>query len=334
MKKLNLVFKSILLLGVGYSGVLSATAAEPVDSMKLNSAGVDEVFKFQNLKSIQSLSRECAYTESDKSCISLFASGADSHKLDSAMGGLLLAFSPSNNFRLGASIEQTQNSQGTLGGVALKRGEPSYGVFAMWSQNPVGSGLRVRAAANVSNVFIESTRIESGVPNTGLSDIQSKSFQLDLLKDYAFASNWVITPFVGYRELSNKRLAYDEFLGAFNSSNPLAYSELKQNIQSVSLGATLGLKIGSNTKLSLTAGMSEDFRNRIDDYSATSTRNPITKHGIERGEVPKQKINTLTFSMNHKISNSSAIGFSLNQQKLDRSSYDMFTGTIQFSRGF
>jgi hypothetical protein len=337
MKKVNFVFKSVLLLGVGYAGVLSAAADVPVsDSMIDNSAGVDQIFKFQNLKSIQSLSRDCAYTQAGQSCVSLFASGADSEQLDTAMGGLLLALSPSKNFRLGAYLEQSQKSQDSFGGVAQKQGDPSYGFFAMWSQDPDGSGMHVRAASNVSNVFIETTRID-GLSNRGLSDIQSQSFQLDLIKDYAFANKWVISPFVGYRELNNKRLAYDEFLEVGDSSdplnNPLSYSELKQNIQTVSFGATLAVKVSTNTKFALTAGVDEEVKNKIGNYSAAFNREPLVAP-INRDAVIKQKTNFLTFSMNHEINNTSMIGFSLSQRKSDKSTDEMTLGSIQYTKSF
>jgi hypothetical protein len=267
-----------------------------------------------------------------KSCVSLFASGADAAQLDTAMGGLLLAFSPSNNFRLGAYFEQSKKPQDNSGGVAQKQGDPAYGFFAMWSQDPDGSGMHVRAASNVSNVFIETTR-NDGSLNVGLSDIQSKGFQLDLIKDYAFANKWVISPFVGYRELNNKRLAYDEFLA--DSNTPLSYSELKQNIQSVSLGATLAVKVSTNTKFALTAGVDEEVKNKIGNYSALLSRdvNRI-ENSIERGVVDKQKTNFLTFSMNHEINATSAIGFAINQRKPNGSSDEMVFGTIQFVKNF
>lgn len=324
----------MLLLGVGSTALMSAAepVSNPVGSMEINSAGVDQIFKFQNLKSIQSLSRDCAYTQVGKSCVSLFASGADAAQLDTAMGGLLLAFSPSNNFRLGAYFEQSKKPQDNSGGVAQKQGDPAYGFFAMWSQDPDGSGMHVRAASNVSNVFIETTR-NDGSLNVGLSDIQSKGFQLDLIKDYAFANKWVISPFVGYRELNNKRLAYDEFLA--DSNTPLSYSELKQNIQSVSLGATLAVKVSTNTKFALTAGVDEEVKNKIGNYSAVLSRdvNRI-ENSIERGVVDKQKTNFLTFSMNHEINATSAIGFAINQRKPNGSSDEMVFGTIQFVKNF
>jgi hypothetical protein len=336
MKKVNFVIKSILLIGAGYAGFVSTAAAEPVDStrtsMGINSGGVDEIFKYQNLKSIQNLSRDCAYTQAGKSCVSFFASGADSAQLDSAMGGLLLALSPSKNIRLGAYLEQSKKSQDSSGGVTQKQGDPAYGFFAMWSQDPDGSGMHVRAATNVSNVFIESTRVDNLTTNRGLSDIQSKSFQVDLIKDYAFSNNWLISPFVGYRELNNKRMAYVEFL---DSNTPLSYKELGQDIQSVTFGATLALKVATNTKFALTAGVDKDVKNKIGNYSAVSTRDiPPIETVLDRGVVFKQKINFFAFSMNHQINDTSTLGFSINQRKSDRSSDEMVFGTIQFAKSF
>ncbi len=336
MKKVNFVIKSILLIGAGYAGFVSTAAAEPVDStrtsMGINSGGVDEIFKYQNLKSIQNLSRDCAYTQAGKSCVSFFASGADSAQLDSAMGGLLLALSPSKNIRLGAYLEQSKKSQDSSGGVTQKQGDPAYGFFAMWSQDPDGSGMHVRAATNVSNVFIESTRVDNLTTNRGLSDIQSKSFQVDLIKDYAFSNNWLISPFVGYRELNNKRMAYVEFL---DSNTPLSYKELKQNIQSISLGATLAVKVANDTKFALSVGVDEDVKNKIGDYSAVINRvGGSVPYVADRGVVSKQKINILTFSMNHQINDTSTLGFSINQRKSDRSSDEMVFGTIQFAKSF
>jgi hypothetical protein len=326
----------MLLLSAGYAGLLSAAADDSVsDSMIRNSAGVDQIFKFQNLKSIQSLSRDCAYTQAGQSCVSLFASGADSGQLDSAMGGLLLALSPNKNFRLGGYLEQSKKSQDSSGGVTQKQGDPAYGFFAMWSQDPDGSGMHVRAATNVSNVFIETTRLDNQTTNLGLSDIQSKSFQVDLIKDYAFSNNWLISPFVGYRELNNKRMAYVEFL---NSNTPLSYKEIDQDIQSFSFGATLAVKVATNTKFALTAGVDKDVKNKIGNYSAVSTRSAIDTPPIEtvidRGAVSKQKINFFAFSMNHQINDTSTLGFSINQRKLDKSSDEMVFGTIQFAKSF
>jgi hypothetical protein len=331
MKNLNFAVKTLLALSVGYS-TLSMAAPDDLEMTK-NSSRLDQILTLQNLKSVQSLSRDCLLTETHKTCVSLFASGADTQQIDSAMGGVMVAFRPSANFRLGAYLEQAKESGTSSGGVSLKKGDPGYGLFATWSQDPDGSGMHVRAAANVGNVFIETTRIGTDLkPHVGFSDIQSQSFQIDLIKDYAFGGKWVLSPYIGYREIRNNRLAYVELLQEENL--PRSYSELKQDINSISVGASVAFKVSPSTKLALAAGVDKDVKNKIDPYASTATRSNDNVQNLSRDGVVKQKINTLSLSLNHQLNNTSVLGFSVTQRKLDNFTGEMVFGSIQYARSF
>lgn len=336
MKHTKIAAASVLALGALFSSSAFADIPPPssndtVDSMEVNAASVSAIFNLQTLKSAQSLSNDCAFGESGQACVSLLLAGADSRQLDATSGGLVLGFKSNNGFRFGAYIEQARESQDLVGGVTLKKGDPGYGVFAVWSNGEEGSALHVRAAAHMGNVFVETTRdggdfAEDGF---GVSDIKTTSAQLELIKDYALNDQWTISPYVGFRETQNKRVAYTELS---NSADfPLTYSELKQNIQTVSAGATLTLNVLSSTQFALSAGVEEDVKNSINAYAGSHPQNLDASLDLAS---EKRKIKTVAFSFKQGISSSETIGFSVIQRKVKWAPEAVLSGSIQYSKSF
>ena len=336
MKHTKIAFASVLTAGALFSSSAFAepipTANDTFDSMQANAGAVAHVFNLQSLKSAQSLTNDCASAEAGQACVSLLLAGADTHQLDATTGGLVLGFKSNNGFRFGAYVEQARESQDLVGGVHLKKGDPGYGVFAVWSHGEEGSAMHIRAAAHTGNVFIETTRdgdfAEAGF---GASDIKTTAVQLDLTKDYALNDQWTISPYVGYRETQNKRMAYTELS---NSADfPLTYSELKQNIQTVSAGVTLTLKVLTSTQFALSAGVEEDVKNSINAYGG-SHPNPSFDAASVDISSDKHKIDTVAFSFKQGISNSESIGFSVIQRKVKWNPDAMLSGSVQYSKSF
>ena len=331
MKHSKIALASVLAMG----SLLSTNAlAEPENvsgSMQVNASALNEIFNLQNLKATQGLTNDCTFGAGSKVCVGVLASGADTHTLDAVTGGLVLAFQSSPNFRFGAYAEQARESQDRLGNVALKKGDTGFGVFAAWSSGEPGSELHVRAAANMGNVFIETTRDgDLAEPGLGYSDVKSTSYQVDLIKDYALSTYWTVSPYVGFRENQNKRAAYTELNQAFVSF-PLAYSDLKQNIQTVSAGLTLALNVFNDTQFALSAGVEEDVKNRVDAYSA-SNRNG--DYEVSVGVAEKRKIETVGFSFKQGISSTDSIALSVTQRKVQDMPEPMVAGSIRYSKSF
>jgi hypothetical protein len=332
MKHSKIALASVLALGSLLSTHVWADDDVP-GSMQANANALNEIFNLQNLKSTQGLTNDCSFAADSKVCVGVLATGADTHTLNAAAVGLVLAFQSSPNFRFGAYADQAHESQEQLGGITLKKGDPGYGLFAVWSLGEEGSALHIRAAANTSNVFIETTRDgDLAEPGLGYSDIKSTSYQVDLIKDYALNEQWTISPYLGYRENQNKRMAYTELTQVGSVDSPLAYADLKQKIQTVSAGVTLGLKLMTNTHFSLSAGVEEDVRNRIDAYSATSTR--ISDIDALGGIAEKRKIKTVGFSFKQGLSSTDSLAFAVTQRKIKEVTEPLVSGSIQYSKSF
>lgn len=334
MKHHKIALASVFALGTLFSSQAFAdpSQADTQASMQNNAAALDLVFGMQNLKSAQSLARDCSFGDAGQACVSLVVDGVDIRERRSAMGGVVLGYKSNDNFRFGAYIDQTRQTKVPFGGLTMKKGDPSLGLFALWSQGEAGSAWHVRAAANVSNILIETNRDDDDTAEAGqgFSDVKSTSYQLDLIKDYALNSQWTFSPYVGYRETENKRLAYTE-LSTVDA--PLTYSALKQNIQTVSAGATLTLNLFTSTQFALSAGVEEDVKNHIDDYAAFSIGDRVDDVSLA-GVSEKRKIKTVGFAFKQGISSSETIGFSVIQRKVKWEPEAMVSGSIHYSKSF
>lgn len=323
----NLYFLFLALIPSGPS------AEDTQSSFRLNALALRNTFNLQSAKIAQGLSYDCTVYDQKNICVSFAGSKSDGKGFDAPTGALIIAHKPTNNFRIGGYIDQSFGSS-TSGGLTTKKGNPGFGAFAVWSQNADGSGVQVRAAANVDKVDIETKREAIGTAEAGegQSNIKSRGFSLEVSKDYAINSMWSARPYVGYRQTTNIRAGYAE-----RSSNdvtaPLTYGSLKQTAETFTAGATFAHTLSAKTTMYLTAGIEHDLKNRIGDYSSTSSSiGDIDNINISSDKTKTRP--TVSFALSHNIDKTQRVGLSLTHRKAAFASGSTTSAVLQYSKGF
>ena len=314
--------------------LMYVTGPSPIDtlaSFQSNALALHNAFNLQSAKIAQGLSYDCKVYDQKNICVSFAGSKSDGKGFDATTGALIIAHKPTNHFRFGGYIDQSFGSS-TSGGLTTKKGNPSFGAFAVWSQNADGSGVQVRAAANVGKVDIETKREAIGTAEAGegQSNIKSQGFSLEVSKDYAINSMWTARPYVGYRQTTNTRAGYTETQGA---ESPLTYGSLKQTTETLTAGATFAHTLSAKTTLFLTAGVEHDLKNSIGRYAATSP----DIEGIDSIDISSNKTKTrptVSFALNHDIDKTQRVGVSLTHRKEAFASGSTTSAFLQYSKGF
>jgi hypothetical protein len=309
------------------------TASDTLNSLRPNAFALRNAFNLQSAKIAQGLSYDCTVYDQKNICVSFAGSKSDGKGFDATTGALIIAHKPTNNFRFGGYIDQSFGSSSS-GGLTTKNGNPGFGAFAVWSQNPDGSGVQVRAAANVGKVDIETTReaIDSAEAGFGKSNIKSQGFSLEVSKDYALNSMWSARPYVGYRKTTNTRAGYTE-QSSDDVTAPLTYGSLKQNTETVTAGATFAHTLSAKTTLFLTAGIEHDLKNSIGRYAATWSESDSID-SIEMGSNKTKTRPTVSFALNHDIDKTQRVGVSLTHRKEAFASGSTTSAFLQYSKGF
>lgn len=309
------------------------SVTDTLNSLRPNAFALRNAFNLQSANIAQGLSYDCTVYDQNNICVSFAGSKSDGKGFDATTGALIIAHKPTNNLRFGGYIDQSFGSS-TSGGLTTKKGNPGFGAFAVWSQNADGSGVQVRAAANVGKVDMETTReaIESAEAGFGKSNIKSQGFSLEVSKDYAISSLWSARPYVSYRQITTKRAGYTEQLSEVVRS-PLTYNSLKQTTETLTVGATFAHTLSAKTKMYLTAGIEHDLKNRIGDYAATSS----TIGDIDSINMSSDKTKarpTASFALNHDIDRTQRVGLSLTHRKEAFASGSTTWAYLQYSKGF
>lgn len=310
----------------------SPAAADTLESFRLNTIALRNAFNLQSAKLAQGLSYDCVVFDANNICIAFAGTRAGvKDSLENTTGALILAHRPTTNFRFGGYIDQTFGSS-TSNGLKIKRGDPGYGLFGVWSQNADGSGVQVRVAANHGKVGLETTRtaIDSAEAGFGKSDIKSNGVQLEISRGYALSSLWSARPYLGYRQTTNKRAAYVE---TADIDYPLTYSSLRQDVQSFLAGVRFAGLVAPNTVFMLSAGVEQDFKNDIDRYGAS---NPdITGlESIDMKTGAKKTRPTASLGLVHDLDKTQRVGFSVLYRKEAFESTYTTLGMLQYARGF
>jgi hypothetical protein len=313
------------------SYLLGPNASDTLNSFRPNAFALRNAFNLQSAKIAQGLKYDCTIYDQNNLCVSFAGTRSDGKDFDGTTGALIVAHQPSNQFRWGAYVDQSMGSSAS-GGLTIKNGKSGYGAFAVWSENTDGSGVRVRAAANVGNVDMESTReaFETAEAGLGRSNIESSGVQLEISKGVAINSTWGARPYVGYRKTTNTRAAYVE---TDDVTAPLSYSSLKQNVETLSTGVTFAHTEFAKTSMFLTASVDHEVKNRFDRYQATSE----TIEGIDSIGLNDDKRKTyLAFSLavNHDFDKTQRLGVTLNHRKQVSSSGSVTSAMVQYSKGF
>jgi len=296
-----------------------------------NSFALLSYFNHQSSKVAQGLTYDCTVYDQKNICVSFLGSKSDGKGFDATTGALIVAHKPTKHFRFGGYIDQSFGSD-TSGGLTVKKGNPGFGVFGVWSQNADGSGVQVRAAANMGKVDIETQREVIGTAEAGFgkSNIKSQGFQLEVSKDYAINSQWTARPYMGYRKTTNTRAGYTE---SDDVTAPLTYSKLKQNTETLTAGATFAHTLSAKTKMFLTAGVEHDLKNSIGRYAAAND-DIGDIDSIEMSSNKRKTRPTVSFALNHDIDKTQRVGVSLTHRKEAFASGSTTSAFLQYSKGF
>ena len=305
---------------------------DTLNSFRPNAFALRNALNMQSAKIAQGLSYDCTAYDQKNICVSFVGTKSDGKGFDATTGALILAHKPISNFRYGGYIDQSIGSTAS-GGLNVKNGNPGYGAFAVWSQNSDGSGVQIRAAANIGKVDIETTRIPGQVSTAeagfGKSNIKSNGFQLEVSKNYAINNMWSARPYVGYRKTTNTRAGYTETNAV---DFPLTYSSLKQNTETLIAGTTFAHSLSANTTIFMTAGVEHDLKNRIGNYAATSI--DIEIDSIDMSADKRKTRPIVSFALSHDIDKTQRVGVSLTHRKEAFASGSTTWAFLQYSTGF
>lgn len=315
------------------------SSADTLASALLNSAALRNTFNLQSAKTAQGLTYDCTVFDAQNICVSFAGTRSYGNDgIDNTTGALIIAHQPTANIRVGAYVDQNIGTTDSMG-LKVKRGSPGYGAFGVWSQRTDGLGTQVRAAANSGSVDIETTRQAIGTAEAGFgqSNIKSNGVQLELSQGYAANDKVIVRPYVGYRQMTNKRAAYTE-LTSDSVFSPLTYSALKQTTESVLLGSKFFARLTPKTTLNSNFGFEYNVKTTVDSYQAVSadigTIDPINMSSNVKKARPVFSVGVV-----HALDKTQTVGFSLTHRKealASSSTWSAYTtyGMLQYSAGF
>jgi hypothetical protein len=241
--------------------------------MQPNASAMKNAFNSQYATLAYGLNHDCTVFDTNGVCVSVFGrnTSLNDSTFDNSAAGLVLAYKPNAQFRIGTYIDQSLNGN-TTGGVKVDRSNPDVGVFGVWNMNADGSGLELRAAANYGKRDLNVTRSTVGnffaEAGSGRSDLNAYGALFEASFSHTLNDTWMAKPYAGVRYISIKRDGYTE-ASTDNVFNPLSYSNLEQETTSAIAGVRLNGRLAPKLVASLNAGLEHDLRYRIDDYSAT-----------------------------------------------------------------
>jgi len=311
------------------------SAADTLTSMQPNASAMKNAFNRQYSQLAYGLNHDCTIFDANNICVSVFGrqTNMSDSSYDSSAAGLVLAYKPHAQFRMGAYIDQTMSND-TTAGVELERSNPDFGVFGVWNQQADGSGLQLRAAANygkrdinVSRMVVGDSSAEAG---RGKSDLNAYGALFEA--SYAFALNdmWSAKPYAGVRYLSIKRDGYTE-ASTDNVYNPLSYSTLEQETTSAIAGIRLNGQLTPKVIASMNVGIEHDLDHSIDDYRATGV-NDLGRIDMDSQEDKTRP--TAGLGLSYDVAEKQRISAAVQYRKEIFMSESSTTGQITYTIGF
>jgi len=331
----NYTWASLVPLAAGQVAAAQSTPSgqDTWYSMMNNAIALKQAFNLQSAKIAQGLNFDCTVFDQQNTCVSFIGTRADGQGFDANVGALILAYQPTQQIRFGGYVDQSFGSSST-GGLTMKRGNPGYGAFGIWSESNDGTGFQLRFAMNTDKIDVETRRdaLGSSEPGFGKSDIRSHGFLLEVSQGLALSADWIARPYVGLRKTTNIRDGYTEEAST-SVSSPLSYQRVKQNTETLITGLTFGHRFSANTSISLTGGVEHDLHHRIDDYQATNqaigTVNTINLDTNKRLTRPMA-----SFSVTHMIDKIQRIGVMFLHRREAFESATTSSAFVQYSLGF
>lgn len=312
---------------------LGPSAEDTLTSMQPNSSAMKNAFNRQYSQLAYGLNHDCTLFDANNICVSVFGrqTNMSDSSYDAGAAGLVLAYKPHEQFRMGAYIDQTLSSD-TTSGVELERSNPDVGVFGVWNQHANGAGLQLRAAANYGKRDVNVTRTVVGTAEAGSGKSDLNAYGALLEASYAFALNdmWSAKPYAGVRYLSIKRDSYTE-RSSDDVYNPLSYAGLEQETTSAIAGIRLNGQLTPKVIASLNVGMEHDLHHSIDDYRATGV------NGLGSIDMDTQEDKTRPTAgagISYDVAKKQRIAASVQYRKEIFMSESSTTGQVTYTIGF
>jgi hypothetical protein len=311
------------------------SADDTLASMQPNASAMKNAFNRQYSQLAYGLNHDCTIFDANNICVSVFGrqTNMSDSSYDSSAAGLVLAYKPHAQFRMGAYIDQTMSND-TTAGVELERSNPDFGVFGVWNQQADGTGLQLRAAANygkrdinVSRMVVGDSSAEAG---RGKSDLNAYGALFEA--SYAFALNdmWSAKPYAGVRYLSIKRDSYSESM-TDDVANPLSYAGLEQETTSAIAGIRLNGQLTPKVIASMNVGIEHDLDHSIDDYRATGV-DDLGRINMDSQEDKTRP--TAGLGLSYDVAEKQRISAAVQYRKEIFMSESSTTGQITYTIGF
>lgn len=186
-------------------------------------------------------------------------------------GALIAAYRFAPSFRAGLFIDYApwQNQPNGLQASAI---QPTWGGFAVYEQQPDGTGVQARAAIASGRNSVTMTRsalLEGTEAGRGKTSLNGWGAAGELGYGFRLAPQFVAIPFLGIRYTDVTRGSYSEWESTFVAS-PLTYNALAQQLTTGTAGIRLNASLTSAVSAFVMAGAEYDFARSLDQLSGTS----------------------------------------------------------------
>ena len=247
----------------------SPTPEDTLASMQPNAFAMKNAFNSQYATLAYGLNHDCTVFDSKGICMSLFGrnTSVNDSAFDNNAAGVVLAYKPHSQFRVGTYVDQSLNSN-TMAGVNVERSNPDFGIFGVWNKNANGQGLAIRAAANYGSrdLNVSRTAIDTAEAGVGKTDLDAYGALLEASYAYPINDAWTAKPYAALRYLSIQRDGYTETNAI---DNPLSYSGLEQQTTSALVGLRFTGYLTPKVTTAVNVGVEHDLHHGIDNYRAT-----------------------------------------------------------------
>jgi hypothetical protein len=309
------------------------STADTFASMQPNASAMKNAFNSQYATLANGLNHDCTVFDTNGVCVSVFGrnTSLNDSSFDNNAAGLILGYKPHAQFRIGAYIDQSLNSN-TTGGLKVERSNPDVGVFGVWNMNADGSGLELRAAANYGKRDLNVSRSVVGTSEagSGSSDLNAYGALLEASFSHALNDTWMAKPYAGVRYLSIKRDSYTERM-TDEVANPLRYSGLEQETTSAVVGVRLNGRLAPKLVASLNAGFEHDLHHSIDDYRATGVDD---LGSIDMNSQKDRTRPTAGLGIAYDVADKQRVSASVQYRKEVFMSESSTTGQVNYTIGF
>lgn len=217
------------------------------------------------------LNYDCTTFDNNGVCLSAGGrfTSVDSPAMNTAGALLIAAYSPTEQVRVGAYLDQNLSTNNTPS-IRLSNNKPMRGVFGVWNENPDRTGFEIRLAAGYSDKDLTVTRsvIGTSEAGTGHSSLTSTAASATLSYGKPLGnSRWMASPYAGIRYSKVKRDGYTESLTA-DVTTPLTYADLSQKTTTALVGMRLNGQVAEKTYLMGSIGLEQDLNHDVNHYAA------------------------------------------------------------------